>query len=87
MASVGGSDREGDCMSARHFDYYSNWKTEVLTCPKCGWTGTFEQGSVEYYEELMDCSCPVCSWPEAPMLAIVSYPTMEETEANRDKRD
>ena len=72
-------------MSARHFDYYSNWKTEVLTCPKCGWTGTFEQGSVEYYQELMDCSCPVCGWPEVPRLAIVSYPTMEETEANLDK--
>lgn len=72
-------------MSARHFDYYDNWKTEILTCPKCGWTGTFEQGDVEHHDELMDCSCPQCPWPDDPMLAIVSYATMAETEANIDK--
>ena len=72
-------------MSARHFGYYDDWKTAILTCSKCGWSGTFEQGDVEHYEELMDSSCPACKWPDAPMLAIVSYPTTEESKANWDK--
>lgn len=72
-------------MSARHFGYYDDWKTATLTCPKCGWSGTFEQGDVEHYEELMDSSCPACKWPDAPMLAIVPYPTTEESKANWDK--
>ena len=64
-------------MSARHFSYYSEWEAEILTCPKCSWQGTFNEGDTELYEELMDSSCPQCD--EAPMLAIVSYPTLEET--------
>jgi len=72
-------------MSSRHFSYYDNWKEVVLTCPSCGWSGTFNQGSVEYYEELADSSCPACEWADAPMLAIVSFPTLDETEANIDK--
>jgi hypothetical protein len=43
------------------------------------------QGSVEYYDELMDCHCPRCGSLEAPMLAIVSYPTLEKARANADK--
>ena len=70
---------------AKHFGYYNDWKSSVLECPKCGWKGTFDQGSVEYYAELMDSSCPRCEWPDAPMLAIVSYPTTEESRANWDK--
>ena len=70
-------------MSAKQFAYYDNWKTEVLTCPNCGWSGTFEQGDVEYHDELADSSCPACS--AAPRLAIVSYPTIDESEANLDK--
>ena len=69
-------------MPAQIFKYYDDWKSEIFTCPKCGWTGTFEDGSVEYYDELMDCSCPKCPVFSAPMLAIVSYPTEAETEAN-----
>jgi hypothetical protein len=72
-------------MSAKQFSYFDDWKTAVLTCPKCGWSGSFEEAAVEYHEELMDCSCPVCAWPDAPMLAIVSYPTLEEAEANSSK--
>jgi hypothetical protein len=64
-----------------HFSYYSDWKTPILTCPQCGWTGTFEQGEVELYSELMDTSCPRCD----TMLALVSYPTIKESEANVDK--
>lgn len=70
---------------ATHFGYYDDWQSAILTCPECGWTGTFEQGSVEYYDELQDCSCPRCDSLDAPTLAIVSYPTMGETRANWDK--
>jgi hypothetical protein len=73
-------------MSARYFNYFDDlWKTEVLECPKCHWLGTFEQGSVQYYDQLMDCHCPRCNSVESPMLAIVSYPTLEELRANQDK--
>ena len=72
-------------MPARHFSYYDDWKTAVLTCPKCGWTGVFEEGDVEHHEALMDSSCPDCQWPDSPMLAIVSYPTLAETEAHFDR--
>jgi len=71
----GYSGRRVATMSAKQFRYYDNWKTEVLTCPKCGWSGTFDQGSVDYHDEVMDSSCPVCPWPNDPMLAIVSGST------------
>jgi len=67
---------------AKNFGYYDDWKTEVFKCPKCGWKGTFEEGSVEQHNGLMDCSCPECDWLKAPMLAIVSYPTTSESRAN-----
>jgi hypothetical protein len=62
------------------FRYYDDWKSTVLECPRCGWKGTFDQGDVELYDALMDSSCPQCSWPDAPKLACVSYPTIEESE-------
>lgn len=68
---------------AKQFKYYDNWKTEILTCSRCNWSGTFEQGWVDYHEALADSRCPKCS--DHPMLAIVSYPTHEETEANFDE--
>ena len=68
-------------LMARNFKYYDNWQSAVLKCPQCGWEGTFEQGDVGCYRELMDCSCPVCD----TLLAVVSYPTTEESEANWDK--
>jgi hypothetical protein len=61
----------------RHFGYYDNWKKEPLNCA-CGWSGTFEQGAVEYFNELMDCECPKCF----TMLATVTYPTVDEIRAN-----
>ena len=60
---------------AKIYQYKDNWKTDLLKCPKCGWEGTFEEGSVELHQELMDCSCPECDYMDAPMLAIVNYPT------------
>ena len=72
---------------AKRFGYYDNWKSVILHCPRCGWKGTFEEGSVEYHREWMDTSCPTCPWLEAPILAIVSYEMDEESEANwRHKR-
>ena len=58
---------------AKQFTYDEDWKSAELTCPICGWKGTFEQGDAEYYDELLDCSCPKCSFLTAPILAIVSY--------------
>ena len=66
---------------ARHFGYYDDWKSAVLKCGQCGWTGPFQQGSVAHFEELIDASCPVCD----TMLAIVSYPTTKESEKNWDQ--
>jgi hypothetical protein len=65
---------------ARHFGYYDDWKTPILVCA-CGWTGTFEQGSVGHFEALMDSSCPRCE----KMLAIVPYPTIKESEQHWDQ--
>lgn len=70
---------------AKLFRYYDDWKTEIFTCPTCGWKGTFEEGDVEIHEQLMDSSCPDCDYWSTPMLAIVSWPTMEESEQNWDK--
>lgn len=61
----------------RHFQYYDAWKQEALVC-SCGWSGTFEQGAIEYYRELMDCECPKCF----TMLATVSYPTADDIRAH-----
>jgi len=67
-------------MSA-HFAWYDDWKTPVLTCPRCGWQGTFNEGAVEEHDQLMDSSCPKC-WK---LVAIVLYPTIAESRANWDK--
>lgn len=58
---------------AKHFTYDEDWKSAELTCPVCGWKGTFEEGFTEYYDELLDCTCPKCDISSSPILAIVSY--------------
>lgn len=68
-----------------YFNYYDDWKSAVLECQRCGWKGCFDDGTVETYDDLMDCHCPKCAWPDAPMLAIVSYPTIKESEENWSK--
>jgi hypothetical protein len=65
---------------ARMFNYYDDWRPAILECGRCGWKGTFDEGCVELYEELMDSTCPRC--PDTPILAIVSYPTIQESEQN-----
>jgi hypothetical protein len=72
-------------MSARQFNYFDDYETPVLECSKCGWKGTFRQGFVDYYSELMDSTCPNCKISDAPILAIVSYPTLAEARANSDR--
>jgi hypothetical protein len=71
--------------SAKQFDCFDDYENVVLECHKCHWKSTFEQGSVEYYAELIDSSCPNCNYFDAPMLAIVSYPTLEEARAHSDR--
>jgi hypothetical protein len=61
----------------RHFQYYDTWKKEMLVCA-CDWSGTFEQGAIEYYNELMDCECPKCF----TMLATVTYPSADDIRAH-----
>jgi hypothetical protein len=70
---------------ATQFDYYDEWRSAILTCPKCDWKGTFEEGAVEYHDELMDSSCPQCEGLSTPMLAIVSYPTISASRSNWNK--
>jgi len=70
-------DKKDPGRPVRHFRYYDAWKREGLVC-SCGWSGTFEQGAIEYYNELMDCECPKCF----TMLATVSYPTADDIRAN-----
>ena len=72
-------------MSTKHLNYFDDHKNLILECPKCHWKGTFEQGSVEYYADLMDCACPQCDVFQAPILAEVMYPTTEELVANADR--
>jgi len=57
------------------YNYYDNWKDVILVCPVCGWKGKREDGVVEYFSDLFDISCPKCD----KMLAVVSYPTIDET--------
>lgn len=70
---------------AVHFGFYDDWRTAQLHCSKCGWRGAFQDGLVEYYNELIDCSCPQCDDLVAPILAIVSYPTTIEAYAQGEK--
>lgn len=71
----------GTPRGARQFQYYDDWKSAVLECWRCGWKGTFNEGLVEAFDQLMDSTCPKCDG-DAPMLAIVNYPTLEESRQN-----
>ncbi len=43
-----------------------------LRCPVCKWEGTVkESGCVEYYDQLLDVSCPICD----KTLLVVNYPS------------
>ena len=62
-------------MSAKLFNYFDDCESVVLECHKYHWTGTFEQGSVGYYAELADCSCPNCDFFDAPRNRELSHPS------------
>ena len=73
---------------SKKFGYYDSWRSEILHCDRCGWAGTFEQGIEDFFDALMESRCPVCNKLDpfnAPILAIVSYPTNEDTERNWEK--
>lgn len=67
--------------NVKYFGYYDNWRDEPLTCEKCAWTGKCDLGAMGLYSELADYSCPKCGI----RLAIVSFPTTEESRQNWDK--
>jgi hypothetical protein len=71
----------------KHFNYYDDWRSAELECPKCHWKGKFGEGSVEHYSELQDCSCPRCDFDASPTLAKVSYPTLDEMLASGNPAD
>ncbi|MDQ7779900.1 MAG: hypothetical protein RDV41_09350 [Planctomycetota bacterium] len=72
-------------MTARSFNYSDKWKDEALVCPRCGWRGRFEEGVVEYYETLMDCTCPACDASEAPKLAVVHFALLEPSKTRKGR--
>ncbi len=61
---------------ATHLGFWDYDRDATLTCPGCGWSGS-GAGNEEYFDELLDVSCPQCD----RMLLIVSFPTAEETRA------
>ena len=69
---------------ARLFEQSDDWENEILTCPTCGWKGTFNEGDVEFYADVMDSSCPVCEWPDDPMLAILNCVIRRETDSDSE---
>lgn len=70
-------------MSALILDYFGDWRTRRLTCPACGWTGTFQEGWTECHAELQDCECPGDhSAGDRPMLAILPFPTLDQWQAH-----
>lgn len=67
-------------------DYFGDWKTRLLTCPSCGWRGTFKEGWNETFDMLEDCSCPgEHGFLDRPMLAVLPFPTLKEYRANWDQ--
>ena len=39
------------------YEYYDDWKSAILECPRCGWKGTFDHGTRQAFERLTG------SWP------------------------
>ncbi|MCE1204677.1 MAG: hypothetical protein LWW79_08740 [Holophagaceae bacterium] len=73
-------------MAAIILDYFGDWQTRRLTCPVCGWTGTFQEGDTELYAALQDCQCPgPHGFTDRPMLAILPFPTFDEWREHWDE--
>ena len=69
-------------MPAIKFNWFDNWKNHPLSC-ECGWMGELDDSWCEDHDGLMDFDCPDCK----TILAIVLYPTHEESKNNWDKLD
>ncbi len=67
---------------AKIFNWFDNWKTESLDCPKCGWQGTIDMDSTGEFDQLLDFRCPKCN----EMLAIINFPTPDEVREHPDKQ-
>jgi hypothetical protein len=63
---------------SKSFQYYDNWRNEVVECPKCGWKGRVQDGTQRDFQELFDYCCPSCVGNV--ILAMVSYPTVQQIE-------
>jgi hypothetical protein len=67
---------------AHHARWHDEWKSSAFRCESCDWTGRGDALSRgEMYESLMEFDCPSCF----TRLLLVSFPTLEESRANRDK--
>jgi hypothetical protein len=58
------------------FKWYSNWQQEVLTCSRCGWTGTV---SVDDLGDPSDCAIIECRQCHRS-LGVVVFPNLRDTE-------
>ncbi len=63
------------------FNWFDNWKTESIDCPKCGWHGVIDTKQTEDFDELLDFRCPDCN----EMLAIINFPTPDEVREHADE--
>ncbi len=61
---------------AKIVEYAEQKETDELVCPVCGWKGRQDEGSKEYYDVLMDISCPNCD----KMLLVINYPSVKKKE-------
>ena len=74
-------------MSAKHYRYFEDQaalKNDQLTCAKCGWQGTFEEGDLEVGSNFTSCMCPKCTDFGGHILAMVEHPTIEDAERHRE---
>lgn len=67
---------------AKIFNWFDNWKTEILACSKCGWQGTIDMDNTGEFDQLPDFRCPKCN----EMLAIINFPTPDEVREHPDKQ-
>jgi len=62
---------------SEHFKYFSNWREQPAECAGCGWTAaSLTDADDELFDALIEYTCPECG----AILAVVSYPTLDEIE-------
>jgi len=55
-------------------NYFTEAKRRDWSCSECGWAGSFDATSTEFFNELFETNCPRCE----ARLATVLYPTDAE---------